>query len=55
MLVGPYYISSLFLWMFSKTFNWSFFIFLFGLSAYMSYSYVSISSRKLWDEQILRD
>lgn len=55
MMVLPYFVSSFFLSLFGKTFNWSFFLFLMGLSAYMSYSYVVISSRKLWNEQILRD
>ena len=55
MFLGPYLMASMFLSVFGKSFNWSFFLCLFGLSAYMSYSFVVISSRKLWDAQILRD
>lgn len=55
MLVGPYYISTMFLTLFGKSFNWSYFLILMALSSYMAYSYVVISSKKLWAEQILKD
>lgn len=55
MIVGPYYISTMFLSLFGKTFNWSYFIILMALSSYMAYSYLVISSKKLWSEQILKD
>lgn len=55
MLVGPYYLSSILLSMFGKTFNWSYFIFIILLSAYMSYSYVKETSKKLWSDQIIKD
>jgi hypothetical protein len=55
MMVGPYYLSAILLNMFGKHFNWSFFLILILLSAYMSYSYVSDASKKLWSDQVLRD
>lgn len=55
MLVGPYYVSTLLLSLFGKTFNWSFFIALMLLSIYMAYSYMLVSSKKLWAEQILKE
>jgi hypothetical protein len=55
MLIGPYYLSAMILRLFGKTFNWSYFFVLLGLSAFMSYNYVSITSRKLWSDQILKD
>lgn len=55
MLVGPYYLASILLNTFGKHFNWTFFLFLILLSAYMSYSYVKESSKKLWGDRIMRD
>lgn len=55
MLIVPYYAVSVMLGIAGKTFNWTFFIFLVGLSGYMAYSFLVINSRKLWDQQIIRD
>lgn len=55
MLVGPYYISSIFLMLSGKSSTWSYLVILMALSTYMAYSYVVISSKKLWAEQILKD
>jgi hypothetical protein len=55
MLIGPYYLSALLLKLFGKTFNWSYFFVLLGLSALMSFNYLSINARKIWDDQILKD
>ena len=41
--------------LFGKTFNWSFFLILIVLSAFMSYTYVKESSKKLWEERILSE
>ena len=55
MLIAPYYFSSLLLHLSGKQFNWQYFAFLIGLSGYMAYSYLLISSRKLWSQQILKE
>lgn len=54
MFLGPYFLSSILLSAAGKTFNWTFFFLLMGLSSFMSYSYVTMNAKKIWQEQLLK-
>jgi len=54
MFMGPYFLSSILLSAAGKTFNWTFFILLMSLSGFMSYSYLTMNAKKIWQEQIIK-